>query len=119
MCHRYKDDGSSTTLPENANNANSTPALSELSQRDKPWDKHRKNADTIANYYRATEEYDQYSSRMDFCSQLLDFRMVMDDEAVRLKLSNIRFCRVRNCPVCQWRRSLMWKAKAFKIKFTN
>lgn len=92
-----------------------SPTLSELSEKDKPWDKHRKNADTIANYYRGTQEYDQYSSRMDFCSQLLDFRMVMDDEAVKLKLSNTRFCRVRNCPVCQWRRSLMWKAKAFRI----
>lgn len=115
MCHRYEDDGSSITVSKNGNNENSTPALSELSEKDKPWDKHRKNADTVANYYRGTEEYDQYSSRMDFCSQLLDFRMVMDDEAVKLKLSNARFCRVRNCPVCQWRRSLMWKAKAFKI----
>jgi hypothetical protein len=29
-------------------------------------------------------------------------------------LSASRFCRVRTCPVCQWRRSLMWKAKAYQ-----
>lgn len=34
---------------------------------------------------------------------------------MKLKLANARFCRVRHCPVCQWRRSLMWKAKAFKV----
>ena len=84
MCHRFTNDGSSTTVHENQPNANSTPALSDLSDKDKPWDKHRKNADTIANYYRGTDEYDQYSARMDYCSQLLDFRMVEDEEAVTL-----------------------------------
>lgn len=32
-----------------------------------------------------------------------------------MKLSGARFCRVRYCPVCQWRRSLMWKARAYKL----
>ena len=94
---------------------NDSPALSDVSEKDKPWDKHRRNADTVANYYRGNNDYDQYASRMDFCSQLLDFRLVMDEEALKLKLSSVRFCRVRHCPVCQWRRSLMWKAKAFRI----
>ena len=34
---------------------------------------------------------------------------------LKLKLNAARFCRVRHCPVCQWRRSLMWKAKAYKM----
>jgi plasmid rolling circle replication initiator protein Rep len=29
----------------------------------------------------------------------------------KLKLLSVRFCRVRQCPICQWRRSLMWVAK--------
>jgi len=37
------------------------------------------------------------------------------NEAIKLKLSSAYFCRVRWCPVCQWRRSLMWKAKSAKI----
>ena len=52
---------------------------------------------------------------MDDCSQLLDFRLVPGDSEYKLKLFSARFCRVRHCPVCQWRRSLMWKAKAFKV----
>jgi plasmid rolling circle replication initiator protein Rep len=54
---------------------------------------------------------------MDFCSQLLDFKLVpeADHGELRLKLSSAKFCRVRHCPVCQWRRSLMWKAKAYQV----
>lgn len=86
--------------------------LSEISKKDKPWDKHRRNADAIANHYRSDSDYDKYATRIDFCSQLLSFNRNDDG---KLKLSGARFCRVRHCPVCQWRRSLMWKAKAFKI----
>ena len=91
------------------------PCLSELSDRDKPWDKHRRNADKAANHYREDKKFDKYAERMDFCSQLLDFRLVAEESEYKLKLDTARFCRVRYCPVCQWRRSLMWKAKAFKI----
>jgi len=92
-------------------------ALSDLSARDKPWDKHRANTDRATGHYRGSDEFNQYADRMDFCSELLDFRLIPDMDAgeLKLKLASARFCRVRHCPVCQWRRSLMWKAKAYKI----
>jgi plasmid rolling circle replication initiator protein Rep len=34
---------------------------------------------------------------------------------MQMKLRGARFCRLRHCPVCQWRRSLRWKAKAYKV----
>ena len=89
--------------------------LQDVSERDKPWDKHRGNADSAANHYRGDKDFDKYATRMDFCSQLLDFKLVAKEHEYKLKLDTARFCRVRHCPVCQWRRSLMWKAKAFKI----
>jgi plasmid rolling circle replication initiator protein Rep len=94
-----------------------SPGLSDLSERDKPWDKHRSNADKASNHYRGSKEFHRYAERIDICSQLLDFRLVPDQDQgeIKLKLSAARFCRVRNCPVCQWRRSLMWKAKAYKV----
>lgn len=105
------------SLPHVAKNQpdNNAPELGELSNRDKPWDKHRKNADKAANHYRGDHQFGKYATRMDYCSQLLDFRLVPDDKELKLKLNSARFCRVRHCPVCQWRRSLRWKAKAFKI----
>ena len=93
-----------------------SPALSDLSPRDKPWDKHRGNADRIEAHYRCSE-FSQYASRMTFCSQLLEFGLVSmgDMGSLKMKLRGARFCRVRHCPVCQWRRSLMWKAKSYKV----
>lgn len=95
---------------------NNTPALSELSQRDEVWDKHRANSDVVEGYY-AGSEFSKYSERISDCAQFLDFRLVPNSEtgAYKFKLSSARFCHVRHCPVCQWRRSLMWKAKAYKI----
>lgn len=102
--------------PELSNGAK-VPALSDLSEKDKPWDKHRANADKVSDHYRGSREFYRYSQRIDLCSQLLDFRLVPDADQgeFKLKLSAARFCRVRTCPVCQWRRSLMWKAKAYKV----
>ncbi|NJM68539.1 MAG: protein rep [Acaryochloris sp. RU_4_1] len=93
------------------------PSLSDLSKRDKPWDKHRGNADRVQGYYWSSSEFRDYAQRVSQCSQLLQFNLVPDKAAgeLRLKLTNSRFCRVRHCPVCQWRRSLMWKAKAYKV----
>jgi plasmid rolling circle replication initiator protein Rep len=106
-----------TEIPVSAAaNISNAPSLTDISQRDKPWDKHRSNADKVSTYY-AGSEFQDYSARINDCSELLDFRLVSDaDEGLmKLKLNAARFCRVRHCPVCQWRRSLMWKAKAYKI----
>ncbi len=90
-------------------------ALSDLSPKDKPWDKHRSNTDRVESLY-AGSQYQGYADRVKFCSEFLQFGLVPDDgKAMKLKLRAARFCRVRHCPVCQWRRSLMWKAKAYKV----
>lgn len=109
------NDVSSLTQPCEKSDGTNDLYLQDVSQRDKPWDKHRKNADKAANHYRGTGDYDRYATRIDFCSQLLDFKLVAGDHEYKLKLDTAKFCRVRHCPVCQWRRSLAWKAKAFKI----
>ena len=91
------------------------PSLVELSPRDKPWDVHRAESDQIANNYRGSE-FKRYAERMDDCAQFLAFGLIPnpDEGAYHLKLRTARFCRVRTCMVCAWRRSLMYKARAFK-----
>lgn len=107
-----------SSLPDKSKTANTTDsaALCDLSPRDKPWDKHRANADIIARYYqngKRTREAGQVKS----CSELLVFRLIPDsaEGLLFLKLWAAKFCRNRHCTVCQWRRSLRWKAKAHKI----
>lgn len=89
-------------------------ALSEVSPGDKPWDKHRAFADRVESFY-ANTEFDSYSTRIHFCSDLLEFGLQHGEDALKMKLRSARFCRVPRCPVCQWRRSLRWKAKAYQV----
>lgn len=107
------DTNSVSPKPKTANSQ--APTLSELSPKDKPWDKHRAFADTVESYYRGSD-FDDHATRIHYCSELLQFGFTpAADATVQLKLRSARFCRVRHCPVCQWRRSLMWKAKAYKV----
>lgn len=88
--------------------------LSTISPRDKPWDTHRANSDRVKRLFKGTD-LERYAQRIQECSQSLNFAPVSDDEgSLRLKLQSAHFCRVRQCPVCQWRRSLMWRARFFQ-----
>lgn len=91
------------------------PALSEISEKDKPWDTHRANSDRVSSHYKGTE-FQSYSDRISDCSQLLDFRLVpsKDDGVYKLKLASTRLCHCRQCLICSWRRSLVYKARACK-----
>ena len=91
-------------------------ALSELSPRDKPWYKHRAIAEVVEMFY-ANSDFSKLGERISGCSKFLDFKLVPNNETgeLNLKLSSTHFCRVRHCPVCQWRRSLMNKGKFIRI----
>lgn len=110
------DDGASSAYafsiaPDSATSNSAHPALSDLSPQDKPWDKHRAFADRVESFY-AGSDFDRYVDRIHYCSELLQFGRIANS---KLKLRAARFCRLRHCPVCQWRRSLMWKAKAYEV----
>ena len=88
--------------------------LSECSPRDKPWDGHRADADLIAEMYASHPDFQRLSGRVALCSLWLGFAWAPDRQdanTLTLKLREARFCRVRHCPICQWRRSLMWLAR--------
>lgn len=57
--------------------------------------------------------WDRLSVRMQGCAGLLLFawKAADDNGETRLKLKQAHFCRVRHCPVCQWRRTLLWLAR--------
>lgn len=65
----------------------------------------------MANLYRGTD-LERYAERMETCSKYLSFELVTTETGeVKHKLRDARFCRVRHCPICQWRRSRMWWAR--------
>jgi plasmid rolling circle replication initiator protein Rep len=87
--------------------------LSDVSEKDKTWDERRFESEIVTALYEGTE-FHSYSQRMSNCSQFLMFAWAASTEGdLSLKLHQARFCRVRSCPVCQWRRSLMWRARFY------
>jgi plasmid rolling circle replication initiator protein Rep len=103
----------STTLSDSSEN---DLLLSEFSPRDKSWDKHRAVAEVVEMFY-ASSDFSKLGERISGCSKFLDFKLVPNNETgeLKLKLSSTHFCRVRHCPVCQWRRSLMNKGKFIRV----
>lgn len=92
--------------------------LADASPKDKPWDKHRADAGGVGEHLTSpgTERWIyRQGKRMEECAPSLAFGVVpdLDTGEARFKLKQAKFCRVRHCPVCQWRRSLMWKARFF------
>ncbi len=85
-------------------------ALSDLSNKDSIWDEQRFKTEQVGDIYSYNAEFERYAERMMDCSTWLAYGF-SDDV---LKLKNANFCRVRHCPVCQWRRSLYWKANMYK-----
>lgn len=89
--------------------------LGELSPRDARFDVRRTETDKFKALYEDTL-YQRFAERMQHCSPRLDFAFHLEDNGVLApKLQAAHFCRVRLCPMCQWRRSVMWQAKALKV----
>lgn len=86
--------------------------LSDLSPKDKPWDARRSETQGLEERLH-DGHHRKYARRMQFCSPDLEFAQTTNTTTGEwgLKLHAARFCRVRHCPVCQWRRSLMHKAR--------
>lgn len=85
--------------------------LKDLSPSDKPWDDRRCESDQVGSFY-SKSDFQDYSDRIARCAQilLLGSRLELPGPKT-IRLKSCFFCRVRNCSVCQWRRSLMWKAR--------
>ncbi len=86
--------------------------LSDLSPKDKPWDRHRGNAVNVQTLFAGNadnERHAKFAKRINDCALTLEMGYSEDDK--RVKLKRAYFCHVRWCPVCQWRKSLAWKAR--------
>ena len=89
--------------------------LRQVSPKDKKWDDRRAESDRVMELYQGTI-LDGLSARIQGCSGRLEFGYDISQDGIpKLKLRSAFFCRVRTCPVCQWRRSLVWRAKAFQF----
>lgn len=86
--------------------------LTDLSDRDNRWDRLKFLSGEVSRLYLSTP-FDSMARRMGDCSGLLEFGWSLNEQTgeLKLKLKSARFCRGRHCPICQWRRALMWVAR--------
>ena len=85
--------------------------LSDVSPSDKHWDTHKANNSKVSELYQELQK-GKYAHRLNKCSGYLEFALKENSEVnTKFKLTDARFCRIRTCPVCQWRRTLVWVAR--------
>jgi plasmid rolling circle replication initiator protein Rep len=85
--------------------------LSDDSPTDKPWDTHGAKAQSVMSMMSEGDDWQQKkAANMEWCGRYITFAKIGDT----MKLRDARFCRVRLCPRCQWRKSLAWKARWYK-----
>lgn len=92
--------------------------LSALSPQHRPWDVHRSESDEVQAIYASSSvrRHQRYAERVSLCSQILEFARDPPTGAAKrkLKLANAWFCRLRHCPICQWRRAMQWQARLYQ-----
>jgi plasmid rolling circle replication initiator protein Rep len=111
--------------------------LSTMSYGDATFDDHKVNSQKLARLYGLDTAdgflgfmsgnrfilFSAYSDKVNKCGSWLMF--VRERYGIKLKLADARFCKVPNCPMCQFRRSLKWRAKFLDLlpgvqeKFTS
>ena len=87
--------------------------LKDISHKDKAWDKHKKKADIVSKLYFIYSDNPRDDRRAEKIRDCAGFLRFGRDDTGTLNLIEARFCHKRACPVCQWRRSLMMKAKFY------
>ena len=88
--------------------------LSDLSPTDKPWDVHKEQNQAMQELLAGADgdDIERIRERLKECGLWLIFNHTKPDERERtFKLYQASFCRVRTCPFCQWRRSMLYTAK--------
>ena len=88
--------------------------LSDISPSDRPWDTHKAEGEEMQKLLAGVEgdDIERIRERMADCGLWLIFNHTKPDERERtFKLYQASFCRVRTCPFCQWRRSMLYTAK--------
>jgi plasmid rolling circle replication initiator protein Rep len=86
------------------------PTLIELSPNDWRFRKWKRHAGKIADLYEENL-YSNYADRMRDCATRLTFGSNTEGKLV---LTNANFCRIRFCPICQWRRRLAVQARIYE-----
>lgn len=79
------------------------------SGRKRPWVKHKMSNIELTELFKIAKTIDETiltDARMDSLRHCSDVVTFLQDAAGKRKLKSANFCRVRVCPMCNWRRSM-------------
>ena len=87
--------------------------LSDFSQKDNVWDTKKSTAEIVKARYAEERDFVYTAWRMGDCGKSLGFSesISTDTGDIRYKLLTAKFCHIRFCPICQWRRTMRNKRK--------
>jgi plasmid rolling circle replication initiator protein Rep len=71
---------------------------------DKPWSLHKSKGMLLADSYLRLKMFKKYDA-VRYCGSMLKFMSCPQGHGKRLRWAN--FCKVRLCPMCSWRKSLL------------
>ncbi|WP_338206320.1 protein rep [Parageobacillus thermoglucosidasius] len=77
---------------------------SPVSGRERPWKTHKANSSLLAEAFSRIGKHNK-AEKVRHCGSSLKFNVCPEGHEKRLAWAN--FCRVRLCPMCAWRRSLV------------
>jgi plasmid rolling circle replication initiator protein Rep len=81
-------------------------------QKRQNWDTRKQYTTQVADILASGDlDHRNQAKRVKSCADFLQFGWVHKDETEVLEFKSAYFCRVRNCPICQWRRAQMWVAR--------
>ena len=87
--------------------------LRDISRRDKVWDSHKAKADIVSKLYIKYADNPRDHKRSLKIKDCAGYLRFAKDQYNTLHLIEAHFCHKRACPICQWRRSIMLKAKFY------
>lgn len=74
------------------------------SGKERPWKKHKTNSQLLSESFKRLDKVNK-ATNVEGCGSHLRFNVCPSGHEKRLTWAN--FCRVRLCPMCSWRRSLL------------
>lgn len=94
-------------------NQSPDPALSDYSPKDSKWDDVRASTERVSQMLYRAGEFESWAHRMHDCTGLLRFAELADTSTgeISLKLRYAEFCHARHCPMCQMRRSIVYRTR--------
>lgn len=86
--------------------------------KERPWARHKGNAMKLCDMYHKAREVDKgciSDSRLRSLEECASYLLFGVDDEGRKKLHGANFCRLRTCPMCNWRKSLKLFGQVSKI----